>query len=90
MCGMLWKSWNKIYWVELYDADFFWSRTLALCIHGSASILHLMAQSGADIFHIDWKIDMVIARQQLQALLIQGNLDPCVLLGTRDWIQQHY
>jgi len=49
-----------------------------------------MAQSGADIIHIDWKIDMVIARQQLQALLVQGNLDPCVLLGTHDLIQQHY
>jgi uroporphyrinogen decarboxylase len=61
---------------------------LALCVHDSASVLHLMAQSGADVIHIDWAIDMTTARQQLQALPVQGNLDPCVLLGTHDLIQQ--
>lgn len=61
---------------------------LVLCVHDSASVLDLMAQSGVDVIHIDWKIDMETARHQLQALPVQGNLDPCVLLGTHDLIQQ--
>jgi len=61
---------------------------LALCVHDSASVLPLMAQSGVDIIHVDWTIDMAHAREQLGAIVVQGNLDPCVLLGTEDLIAQ--
>lgn len=61
---------------------------LALCVHDSASVLHLMSQSGADIIHVDWTIDMAHARKQLGAIVVQGNLDPCVLLGTEDFIKE--
>jgi uroporphyrinogen decarboxylase len=61
---------------------------LTLCVHDSASLLHLMARSGVDVVHIDWTIPMKAARQQLGDLPVQGNLDPCVLLGTPDLIQQ--
>jgi uroporphyrinogen decarboxylase len=47
-----------------------------------------MSQSGADIIHIDWTIDMANAREQLGEIVVQGNLDPCVLLGTEDFIAQ--
>jgi len=61
---------------------------LALCVHDSAHILPLMACSGVDIIHVDWTIDMVNARQQLGETVVQGNLDPCVLLGTPELIRQ--
>lgn len=61
---------------------------LALCVHDSASVLHLMSQSGADIIHVDWTIDMAHARKQLGKIVVQGNLDPCVLLGTEDFIKE--
>ena len=32
---------------------------LALCVHDSGGILHMMSQSGVDITHVDWTIDMV-------------------------------
>ncbi len=61
---------------------------LALCVHDSASVLPLMALSGADVIHIDWTIDMTAARKQLKDLPVQGNLDPCVLLGTQELIHE--
>ncbi len=61
---------------------------LALCVHNSAAILHLMPRSGVDIIHVDWTIDMASARQQLGEIVVQGNLDPCVLLETQDLIRQ--
>ncbi|GAB4349417.1 MAG: uroporphyrinogen decarboxylase [Leptolyngbyaceae cyanobacterium] len=61
---------------------------LALCVHDSASILHLMSQTGVDIIHVDWTIDMAHARKQLGEIVVQGNLDPCVLLGTQAFIEQ--
>lgn len=61
---------------------------LTLCVHDSASLLHLMARSGVDVVHIDWTIPMKAARQQLGNLPVQGNLDPCILLGTPESIEQ--
>ena len=50
-----------------------------------------MASSGADVMSIDWRIDIAEARRRLDAagcskLAIQGNLDPCALLGTPETI----
>ncbi|KOP24337.1 uroporphyrinogen decarboxylase [Hapalosiphon sp. MRB220] len=61
---------------------------LALCVHNSAAILHLMPRSGVDIIHVDWMIDMGYARQQLGEIVVQGNLDPYILLETQDLIRQ--
>lgn len=61
---------------------------LILCVHNSTHLLHLMPRSGADVIHIDWTIDILTARKQLQDLPVQGNLDPCILLGTQDLIYQ--
>ncbi|HIK31077.1 MAG TPA: uroporphyrinogen decarboxylase [Oscillatoriales cyanobacterium M59_W2019_021] len=61
---------------------------LTLCVHDSASLLHLMARSGVDVVHIDWTIPMKAAREHLGNLPVQGNLDPCVLLGTPELIEK--
>lgn len=61
---------------------------LILYINGSAGILELMAQSGVDIVSLDWTVDMAVARQRLGATIgVQGNLDPCALFGSQEFIR---
>ena len=53
----------------------------------SAGILSKMAQSGAEVLSIDWRIDMEDAKNQVgDKIALQGNIDPCVLLGNYDVI----
>ena len=64
---------------------------VTLYVNGTANLLELMASSGADVMSIDWRIDIAEARRRLDAagyskLSIQGNLDPCALLGTPETI----
>jgi uroporphyrinogen decarboxylase len=43
---------------------------------------------GADVIGLDWRLDLDRARRSLPGLTLQGNLDPAVLLGTRDLIRE--
>ncbi|MBD1919937.1 uroporphyrinogen decarboxylase [Microcoleus sp. FACHB-831] len=61
---------------------------LILYINGSAGILERMAQSGVDIVSVDWTVDMAEARQRLgQKVGVQGNMDPCALFGSKEFIR---
>lgn len=61
---------------------------MILYINGSAGILELMAKTGVDIVSVDWTVDMAVARQRLGGNIgVQGNLDPCVLFGSQDFIR---
>ncbi|OLP19366.1 uroporphyrinogen decarboxylase [Leptolyngbya sp. 'hensonii'] len=61
---------------------------LILYINGSAGILERMAQSGADIVSVDWTVDMADARRRLGSEVgVQGNMDPCALFGSQDFIR---
>src|SRR5713226_98368 len=58
-----------------------------LYLNGCAAILESMATSGADVISIDWRISMLEARRRLgERIALQGNLDPCVLLGPKERI----
>lgn len=60
-----------------------------LFINGCGNFLEKMAASGADVLSIDWRIDLLEARARIgNALALQGNLDPCVLLSTPEIITQ--
>lgn len=57
-------------------------------LNGNA-MLKLAKQSGADVFGIDWRIEISDAIDALGGdAIVQGNLDPCVLFGTRDLIRE--
>jgi uroporphyrinogen decarboxylase len=64
-----------------------------LYVNGCSHILEKMAESGANVLSIDWRIDIAEARRRLHAakfdhIALQGNLDPCELLGTPDTIAE--
>jgi uroporphyrinogen decarboxylase len=57
--------------------------------NGATTILDRIAQVGADVYSIDWRLPLGQARARLQAgtaspFAIQGNLDPALLLGPED------
>ena len=61
---------------------------LILLVTGSGGLLEKMAKSGADIITVDWSVDMADARQRLGPNLgVQGNLDPGVLYGSKEFIR---
>lgn len=56
--------------------------------NGSAMLKHVK-KSGADVLGIDWRIDMADAVKAVgKDVSVQGNLDPCVLFGTKDLIRK--
>ncbi|HEU0185894.1 MAG TPA: uroporphyrinogen decarboxylase [Blastocatellia bacterium] len=58
-----------------------------LYINGCSHILEKMAGSGADVLSVDWRIDLAEARRRAgDKVALQGNLDPCELLGTPESI----
>lgn len=61
---------------------------LILLVSGSGGLLERMAQAGPDIVSVDWTVDMADARQRLGSEIgVQGNLDPGVLYGSKDFIR---
>ena len=62
---------------------------LILLVSGSAGLLERMSQSGADIINVDWNVDMADARRRLgKEMKVQGNLDPGVLFGSKEFITE--
>ncbi|HSL96465.1 MAG TPA: uroporphyrinogen decarboxylase family protein, partial [Thermoleophilia bacterium] len=49
--------------------------------NGAAGMLPLVAQAGADVYGVDWRVDLDAAWAQLGDAAVQGNLDPATLLG---------
>jgi uroporphyrinogen decarboxylase len=49
--------------------------------NGASGMLHLVGKAGADVYGVDWRIELDRAWDQLGDVAIQGNLDPITLLG---------
>jgi uroporphyrinogen decarboxylase len=61
---------------------------LILLVSGSAGVLERMTKSGADIISVDWTVDMADARVRLgKDMKVQGNIDPGVLFGSKEFIR---
>lgn len=50
---------------------------------GTSELLPLMADAGADVLGIDWRLPLDEAARRVPGLPLQGNLDPALLLA--DW-----
>ena len=48
---------------------------------GTAGLLELMAEAGADVVSVDWRLELDDAWRRIGDAGIQGNLEPAVLLG---------
>ncbi|KAI0559429.1 Uroporphyrinogen decarboxylase 2 [Gracilaria domingensis] len=60
-----------------------------LYISQGGTLLERMAGTGVDIVSIDWTVDMADARKRLGSeVMVQGNLDPAVLLGSKELIRE--
>jgi uroporphyrinogen decarboxylase len=56
-----------------------------LYINGTSAILEAMASTGADVLSVDWRLPIGEARKRVGGrVALQGNLDPCALLGSKD------
>ena len=61
---------------------------LTLYANGSGGLLERMGATGADVIGLDWTIDMADARRRLgPGQAVQGNVDPVVLFGSQEAIE---
>mmetsp|Transcript_37146 Transcript_37146/g.54639 ORF Transcript_37146/g.54639 Transcript_37146/m.54639 type:complete len:414 (-) Transcript_37146:40-1281(-) len=57
--------------------------------NGGSSYLELQRDMGADMIAVDWSVDMAEARKILGPdVPISGNIDPTILFGTKEQIEQ--
>jgi len=58
-------------------------------VNGSAPYLEDLREAGADVFGIDWRMDLSEARRRLGSeFAVQGNMDPTSLFGPPDFIRK--
>ena len=59
--------------------------SITLYVNGVANILDYMLQSGANCLSVDWRVNLAEVRSFVadRNIAIQGNFDPCKLLGTK-------
>ncbi|KAG6600889.1 Uroporphyrinogen decarboxylase, chloroplastic, partial [Cucurbita argyrosperma subsp. sororia] len=60
---------------------------LILYASGSGGLLERLASTGVDVVSLDWTVDMAEGRRRLGAdVAVQGNVDPGVLFGSKEFI----
>lgn len=60
---------------------------LILYASGSGGLLERFSLTGVDVVSLDWTVDMAEGRRRLGAdVAVQGNVDPGVLFGSKEFI----
>jgi len=59
-----------------------------LFVRGGHHLLPLLGESGVTGFSLDWRTEWQVARDLYPKHLLQGNIDPVLLLGSADVIRQ--
>lgn len=64
--------------------------SITLYVNGVSHVLDYMIQAGANCLSVDWRANLKDIREYVsgQNLAIQGNFDPCWLLGTKDSVKE--
>jgi len=58
---------------------------LILYVNNGAHVVDCMAEAGADVISLDWRVDLEAAARDFGGRVsLQGNLDPCSLAAPRD------
>jgi uroporphyrinogen decarboxylase len=58
---------------------------MILYVNNGAHVVDMMAESGADVISLDWRVDLATAAREHGARVsLQGNLDPCTLAAPRE------
>jgi uroporphyrinogen decarboxylase len=62
---------------------------IILYTKASSHLLAAAAESGANILSVDWRVDLASLREQIgPRIALQGNVDPCVLLGPEEGVRR--
>src|SRR6204780_831434 len=55
----------------------------------SSHLLTAAAESGGTVLSVDWRVDLATIREQVgPRIALQGNVDPCMLLGPMEGVRQ--
>ena len=55
---------------------------------GNSALLPLLREAGGDVIGLDWRVDLRRAARALPDNVLQGNLDPGVLMGPDEEIER--
>ncbi len=67
-----------------------WKAPVILYVNGCAQLLDVLADSGADVLGIDWRVTPELAIERVgKRVALQGNLDPCVLFAPPPIVEEH-
>ena len=55
---------------------------------GNPALLSLMADAGCDVMALDWRAPLVESWDKIGAMSVQGNLDPIILCGEKQYVEQ--
>lgn len=83
------EEFSMPYLKQIVDAVKQTHPTLPLILYasGSGGLLERLPLTGVDVVSLDWTVDMADGRRRLGTnVAVQGNVDPGVLFGSKDFI----